>query len=93
MKTAELFVVLLSLAGCATPAVKPGAFDAGTIDAEARILMARESAQGLALAVIENGEVVHVAAYGQRSVERDLSLTTDTIMYGASLTKTAFAYL
>ncbi len=49
--------------------------------------------QGLAIAIIENGEIAHVAAYGKRNVERDLPLTPDTIMYGASLTKTAFAYM
>ncbi|PRQ00435.1 serine hydrolase domain-containing protein [Enhygromyxa salina] len=63
------------------------------IDAEAQQLMQRENVQGLALAIIEDGEVVHVAAFGHRSVERDLPLTVDTIMYGASLTKTAFAYM
>ena len=55
--------------------------------------MKRENVQGLALAIIEDGKVGHVAAYGLRNVERNLPLTTDTVMYGASLTKTAFAYL
>jgi len=36
--------------------------------------------------------VVHVAAYGIRNAVRD-PLTTQTIMHGASLTKTAFTYL
>ena len=49
--------------------------------------------QGLALAVIKDGRVAHVAAYGRRNVERNLPLTSDTIMYGASLTKTAVAFL
>ena len=55
--------------------------------------MKREGVEGLALAVIESGEVVHVAAYGRRNVAHDLPLTTDTVMYGASLTKAAFAYM
>lgn len=55
--------------------------------------MARESVKGMALAVIEDARVVHVAAYGHRNVERGLPLEADTIMYGASLTKTAFAYM
>jgi CubicO group peptidase (beta-lactamase class C family) len=66
--------------------------DASTIDNTARALMQREHVQGLALATIDNGAVVHVAAYGIRNAARD-SLTTQTIMYGASLTKTAFTYL
>jgi len=60
---------------------------------DVRGLMEREHVHGLAIALIESGHVGQVAAYGRRSVERDLPLTTDTIMYGASLTKTAFAYL
>jgi CubicO group peptidase (beta-lactamase class C family) len=36
--------------------------------------------------------VVHVAAYGVRNAAGE-PLTTRTVMYGASLTKTAFAYL
>lgn len=55
--------------------------------------MQRENVQGMALAVIDAGRVVHVAAYGRRNVEKNLPLTTSTVMYGASLTKTAFAYM
>jgi CubicO group peptidase (beta-lactamase class C family) len=93
MKTAIPLLVLLAAAGCATSPPKPSAPDGVAIDAEARRLMARENVQGLALAVITGGKVAHVAAYGLRNVERNLPLTTDTIMYGASLTKTAFAYM
>lgn len=93
MKMAMSCIAMLALAGCAATPSSHGAFDASAVDAEARRLMARDGVQGLALAVIEAGAVVHVAAYGRRSVEQDLPLTTDTIMYGASLTKTAFAYL
>jgi CubicO group peptidase (beta-lactamase class C family) len=85
--------VLLFLAGCARFTKKPVALNAAAIDAEARRLMATESVQGMALAVIEAGRVIHVAAYGRRSVERNLPLTTETVMYGASLTKTAFTYM
>src|SRR5262245_10568161 len=67
--------------------------DPTSIDAEARRLMQRESVTGMALAVIDGGLIVHIAAYGQRNAEHTLPLTTDTIMYGASLTKTAFAYM
>ena len=63
------------------------------IDTEATRLMARERVVGMAVAVIDRGVVVRVAAYGQRNAERKLPLQTDTIMYGASLTKVAFAYM
>jgi CubicO group peptidase (beta-lactamase class C family) len=86
MRHLPLLAALTLLGACAS-APPPD------LDAQARRLMARENVQGMALAVIEGGQVVKVAAYGQRNVARALPLTTDTIMYGASLTKTAFAYM
>ena len=61
------------------------------IAAEAGKLMARTHAQGLAIAVIDHGRVGSVGAWGLRDARGD-PLTTDTVMYGASLTKTVFAY-
>jgi CubicO group peptidase (beta-lactamase class C family) len=55
--------------------------------------MKRDSVQGMALAVIDAGTIRYVAAYGVRNAARTLPLTTQTIMYGASLTKTAVAYM
>lgn len=55
--------------------------------------MATEDVKGMAIAVIDRGQVVHVAAFGQRNVEQNLPLETDTVMYGASLTKAAVGYL
>ena len=88
MKTAACLLVCL-LAGCAAapPLASP------IPDDEVRRLMARERVEGLALAVIDRGQVVSVKAYGKRSVERGLALTPKTVMYGASLTKAAFAYM
>lgn len=54
-------------------------------------LVAKARAKGLALAVIDEGEVIYVQAYGARNAAGD-PLTTDTVMYGASLTKAVFAY-
>ncbi len=65
--------------------------DAAAIDAEAGRLMARTHAQGLAVAVVDRGQVRFVDAYGVRDAKGD-PLTKDTVMYGASLTKTVFAY-
>lgn len=62
------------------------------IDAEVERLMTKGRVQGLALAFIQNGKPVYVKAYGLRSVENNQPLATDTVMYGASLTKMAFAY-
>ena len=61
------------------------------IDAQVRDIMSRTGARGLALAVIDDGQPVYVQAYGVRNAAGQ-PLTTDTIMYGASLTKAVFAY-
>jgi CubicO group peptidase (beta-lactamase class C family) len=53
--------------------------------------MAETGANGLAVAVIDDGRVSSVQAFGKRNAKGD-PLTTDTVMYGASLTKAVFAY-
>lgn len=103
MKAIAPLLIVVALASCASspapphgadaPALDAGVLDAAGLDAEVRRLMQRGHVQGMALAVIEDGDVAHVGAYGRRNVARDLPLTTDTVMYGASLTKAAFAYL
>ena len=45
----------------------------------------------MALALIRNGRVRYVQAYGVRNAKGD-PLRTNTVMYGASLTKTVFAF-
>lgn len=82
-----LFAIWL-VAACAM--AQPREFAA--LDAHAKALMQAQGVVGMALAVIEGGQVVHVASYGQRDVAKALPLTQDTVMYGASLTKAAFAY-
>ena len=62
------------------------------IDAEVSKIMTRTDAKGMAVAVIDHGKVGYVGAHGIRNAKGD-PLTTDTVMYGASLTKTVFAYL
>ena len=53
--------------------------------------MQRTKTQGLAIAVIDNAKVKHIATWGKRNGNGD-PLTADTVMYGASLTKAVFAY-
>ena len=62
------------------------------LDASIQQMMAEEEVVGLAYALIDRGEVAHVAAFGYRNRENGWPLETDTVMYGASLTKAAFAY-
>jgi CubicO group peptidase (beta-lactamase class C family) len=64
---------------------------APAIDAQVSQIMAATHANGMAVAVIDHGKVSYVRAYGLRNAKGD-PLTVDTVMYGASLTKTVFAY-
>ncbi|MEK8033469.1 serine hydrolase domain-containing protein [Ideonella sp. DXS29W] len=70
----------------------PRLADAASIDAAAREAMAQTHARGLAVAVVDAGQVVHVRAFGRRN-EAGEPLRTDTVMVAASLTKPVFAYL
>ncbi|MEO1014458.1 MAG: serine hydrolase domain-containing protein [Pseudomonadota bacterium] len=86
----------LALQACASTPQKggePALVTGPALDAEIRRLMARDDVKGLAVAVIEGDAITHVGSYGYRNVERELPLQADTIMYGASLTKAAFAYM
>jgi CubicO group peptidase (beta-lactamase class C family) len=89
-----LIVSLLSLSSCATvtpPASKPP-LELQTIDKTAQAAMSATGARGLAVAVVDNGQVVFSKAYGVRNAVNE-PLRNDTVMYGASLTKSAFAYM
>lgn len=86
-RLAGLLAALPLLPALAQPALPTAA----AIDAEATRLMAASQARGLAVAVVDGRQIVHVAAYGKRNAAGD-PLLADTVMYGASLTKAAFAY-
>ena len=62
-----------------------------SIDVEVNRIMTRTGAKGMAVGVIDRGKVGYVHTYGFRNAKGD-PLTTDTVMYGASITKTVFAY-
>lgn len=62
------------------------------VDRTVNRLMMSAKVTGLALAIINDGEVVHLAGYGLRNVERREPMTVDTVMVGASFSKAAFAY-
>ena len=80
-------LVLMGLADPASAKV-PSAAQVRSLALEA---MAETGAQGLAVAVIDNGRVNSVQTFGRRNAKGE-PLTPDTIMYGASLTKAVFAY-
>lgn len=106
MHLRHLAIVLttLTFAGCAGHLTEPTSVASPTtlpapaipsraaIDAEVAAAMSATGTRGLALAVIDNGAVTMVQTYGDRNAAGD-PLTPDTIMYGASLTKAAFAFM
>ncbi|MEM9385662.1 MAG: serine hydrolase domain-containing protein [Pseudomonadota bacterium] len=96
MKMTYVVAILLLLSlhtHAQAPSTAPAQISGKSLDARIGELMEREQVVGLAVAVIEGGKISHVQAYGYRNREQQLALETDTIMYGASLTKAAFAYM
>ena len=87
MRNLMLAVGLLAL-GAPAVAKTPGAAGVASLAKEA---MASTGARGLAIAVINDGRVASVQAFGQRNAKGE-PLTVDTVMYGASLTKAVFGY-
>jgi CubicO group peptidase (beta-lactamase class C family) len=86
-------ILTLTLLGLplALAAQSPKLPTASAIDAKVHTLMAQTHANGIAVALIDHGQVIFTNAYGIRNAKGD-PLTQDTMMYGASLTKTVFAY-
>lgn len=87
---------VLAIWGCAparayVPPSSPPPPEAAALKGEVRAAMAETGAKGLALAVVHEGRVVYVGAFGERNA-RGEPLTPDTVMYGASLTKAVFAW-
>lgn len=85
-------VLRMLCAFCLPVAAVPQTIPNGVaIDAEVKKIMTGTHAKGMAVAVVDHGKVSYVQAYGIRNAKGD-PLTTDTVMYGASVTKTVFAY-
>jgi CubicO group peptidase (beta-lactamase class C family) len=89
MKCAFIAPGLLALSA---PSQMIDAKNADRVAVAAERAMKETGAKGLAFAVIENGKVRSVRAFGSRNAAGE-PLTTDTVMYGASLTKSVFGYL
>ena len=91
-KNAFPLLAVLLVSSCLPIAIAAQTVPGGTaIDAEVGKIMARTHANGMAVAVVDHGKTVYVNSFGIRDAKGD-PLTTDTVMYGASLTKTVFAY-
>jgi CubicO group peptidase (beta-lactamase class C family) len=86
-----VFPLLIAFVCCPLTSFVQARPSDAAIDAEVGRIMKTTGARGMAVAVIDRGKVRYVRAYGIRNAKGE-PLTTDTIMYGASLTKTVFAY-
>ena len=84
---APLFAVFCPPVGAVAQTIPDGA----SIDAEVSKIMSHTNGKGMAVAVVDHGRVGYVHAYGIRNAQGN-PLTRETVMYGASLTKTVFAY-
>jgi CubicO group peptidase (beta-lactamase class C family) len=101
MKRAVLFlgaiVALAALTACGKQ-VRIKRLDGTTItpaeiDATITRLIKAAEVPGLGIAVLNDGKIVYLKAYGVRDKERNLPLTVDSAMYAASFSKSAFAYM
>ncbi len=63
------------------------------IDDTVTKLMKAAEVPGLGLALFNGRKISYLKAYGVRDKEKNLPLTVDSVMSGASFTKVAFAYL
>ena len=90
MRMGMLLIVALFACQCANAADQR--LRGQALDRRVEALMKAAHVPGLGVALIENGRVTYLKAYGERDVEHHLPLQTDTVMYAASLTKAAFAY-
>lgn len=87
------------LAGCASQGTTrhvvtmaaPALPRVAAMDGYVEALRCQYGVPGLALAVIDHGEVKAVRTYGNRQLDPPKPLDRDTVMYGASLTKFVFA--
>mgnify|MGYP002780785102 FL=1 len=84
-----LVLMVLLAPRWATASSVPGA--SMSLQAIAKEAMVATGARGLAIAVVEDGEVAEVGAWGDRN-QRGEPLDVDTVMYGASLTKAVVGY-
>jgi CubicO group peptidase (beta-lactamase class C family) len=101
VKSKPLLLVVAALS-CALPLssqqievqrLAGSAISAPEIDATVTRLMKAAEVPGVGLALFNDGKISYLKAYGLRDKDKNLPLTTDSIMSGASFTKVVFAHL
>ena len=101
LRTFLLAITLIPLfSGCTDHGIAPVfvradgvELSAEKIDARVDELMNAAEVVGLGLALISEGEIAYLKTFGMAKLETAMPLETDTVMYGASFTKSAFAYM
>ena len=91
-------VLTLTIWGVPASAQKIHRLDGSTIsekDADATIKRLTKAANvtGIAVAIINDNKIVYIKGFGYRNAPEKLPLNENTVMYGASFTKSLFACL
>lgn len=81
------FLVLGFIVAPLTALAVAAASPADPVDDYVRAQMARRKIPGLAVAVVQRGQVVNLRGYGLASIELDAPVTPDTVFELASVTK------
>ena len=84
--------------GCGPNAASVRRLDGSTItaaeiDATVERLIGAAKVTGAGMALLTDGKIAYLKAYGFRDQEKNLPLTADSVMSAASFSKVAFAYL
>ena len=100
MRTGIQWLTALTLSGLLAAAPKTAvkrlngsALSPEEIDGTVLRLMRAAEVTGVGITIFNNGKVAYSKAYGLRDVDKQLPLTEDSVIAGASLSKVGFAYL
>ncbi len=100
MRTGIQWLIAITLSGLVAAAPKlavkrlnGSTITSNEIDETVLRLMRAAEVTGAGVTLLNNGRAAYSKAYGLRDVEKQLPLTEDSVMAGASLSKVAFTYL
>ena len=100
VRTAIRWFTAVALGGFLAAAQNPpirrldgSTISARDIDGTVSRLMTAAEVTGVGVAILNQGRIAYLKAYGLRDVEKSLPLTEDSVMAGASLSKAAFSIL
>lgn len=98
MRQIVQLVILAALTRSALTQTSVNRLDGSTIppaeiDTTVTRLMQAAEVTGVAITIFNHGDTAYQRAYGFRDKEKNLPLTTDSVMTAASLSKVAFGYM